>query len=212
LSGTKGNIIPKRISTDDLIRELHATLVEAGRCLRYWRVFNNPSTPPDWELKLGTYRVFFRTTRSAFLTTAIIDLYKLYDPTRPAMNLGELQSRAAGKHPGDANVSKAAALIASASSLWKRIQVLRNKVFAHRDTRNDVDYWFRLAAVSPDALFKLHDVSEEVLNLLSYAHDRSSYVSAKLREPSDLQQMLGDLASMRLPPIKPMQRSRGKRD
>lgn len=187
----------KRMTTDDLIREVYATVFEASECLRYWRVFNDPNTPRDWEPFINTYRAFFWTARSAFLTTAIVDLYKLYDPQQPAVSLHGLCSRMSSEHPSDGSISKAKGLIATAGPLWERVRVLRHKVFAHRDSAGDVDHWFQVASISPDDLFRLHSLSEDALNVLSYARDRSSYVASRLAEPSDLHRLLRDLAATR---------------
>jgi len=187
----------KKMTTDDLVHEVYATVFEAGQCLRYWRVFNDPSTPREWEPFIQTYRAFFWTAKSAFLTTAIVDLFKLYDPQRPAVSLDRLCSHVASDHPGDGSISKAKDLLAAARPLWKRVRVLRHKVFAHRDSDGDVDHWFQVASVSPNDLFRLHSLSEETLNVPSYARNRTSYVSSKLDEPSDFHALLRDLASTR---------------
>jgi hypothetical protein len=87
----------------DLVRELEATVIEAGQCLRYWRAFNDPDHIDVRTPVMNRYPDFFSRARRAFFTTAIVDLYKLFDTTKNTATIRTLRKRVGAeplKHPG----------------------------------------------------------------------------------------------------------------
>jgi hypothetical protein len=189
------------MKTEDLIRELEATVIEAGQCLRYWRVFNDPKHVKERTRTMNGYPLFFRTARRAFLTTAIVDLYRLYDLRSDTATIHTLRmgvaSENALKYP--AAVAKADAAIAKARSIWERVRVLRHKLFAHRADAGDSNYWFQQSGISSNALFTLHSLSKQAVKNLSHARDGSSH-AFNLEGAYEFDELLKDLGAGALRP------------
>lgn len=188
-----------KISTDNLIAEIEATVTEAGQCLRYWRVFNDPKHVKERTRVMNGYPLFFSTARRAFLTTAIVGLYRLYDARSDTATIHALRKRVAGekmlKYPAAA--AKADVAIPKALPIWRRIGVLRHKLFAHRADAGDSKYWFEQAGISSNGLFTLHSLSKQAVKNLSHARNGSSH-AFNLEGPGEFDQLLGDLEHARL--------------
>jgi hypothetical protein len=186
-----------KLSTDDLFKELYATVSQAGQCLRYWRAFNDPKHVKERTRIMDAYPIFFATARP-FLTTVIVDLYRLYDTVPNTVTIPALYKRVVdeGQLKRPASLPKAAVAIAKAKPLWKGVCILRHKVFAHRDDGGDVNLWFKLAGVSPHILFALHSRSKRALNELSYARDANTY-AFNLEGLSEFTDLLEDIGRAR---------------
>ncbi len=91
------------ITTPDLIKELEGTVTETGLCLSYWRVFNDPEHPkerPAVRNLIDRYPLFYRTAQHAFLTTALVDVYKLYDKRRDTATMVATFKAVTGQREG----------------------------------------------------------------------------------------------------------------
>ena len=181
------------VSFDSLRSELKETLYEAGQCLHYWRCYNTPETVEPNIEAMNRFPWFFQIARRAFLNTALIDLCKLHERRPDSLSLHTLLRSAEGLSLAQPErLLEAEQSLKLAAPIHQKVRILRNKVFAHRNVNRDRDEWFTQAAVSPNALFELHEISKQIFNHISSAYDRSSN-SFSLEGPQQFEQLLAAL-------------------
>ena len=103
-------------------------------------------------------------------------LYRLYETRRDTFNIPSLL-----KIIRDPNVFPASVfeevdkIYARARPLWVKVSVLRNEAFGHRILDLSVEDVFGKANVTRDELKELIDLTKQLMNTLSLAHDDSTH-------------------------------------
>jgi hypothetical protein len=110
------------------------------------------------------------TSLQAHFLATIVTLYNLYETRSESISLSRLVQDAS-----EDLRSELRPMLNEANSIWrKKITVLRNDVYAHlSDT--DVLAKYSDAALSPNEIERLIDLSKQLVNKLSYANDRGTF-------------------------------------
>lgn len=116
---------------------------------------------------MSDYPLFFKLAVGACLDAALIALYSLYDG---ALSIPRLLEGAPGQLKEELAEKQR-----EAQSIWKKVRLIRNRALAHIDEILDVDQAFARAKLTPTEIRRLIDLSKELVNGLSYWHDRSTF-------------------------------------
>ena len=155
----------------DRIKQVADRVTFASMNYRIWRIYTEPGDRAKYLGVLQRYNSFFRTSLQAHFVAIIITLYSLYETRRESISLTRLVQELS-----DAKLrSELQPVLDEANGIWrKKITILRNDVYAHL---SDIDFGakFSEARISPNEIEQLIKLSKDLVNKLSYAHDRSSF-------------------------------------
>ena len=121
---------------------------------------------------LGRFAYYFDVAKEAHLSTAIISLYLLLETRKDTVNLQQLLAALEATDSAAAagvkeQLADQLALLASARP---KIAILRNRVYAHRDSGAPLEHWFEQAHLSVahvrELVWAFQRVTEEVQRCL----------------------------------------------
>lgn len=187
--------------TDEIgkyIEELRHTVTMAGLNYEVWWVYKGQDTRPEYTDTMNRYNLFFQTSIHAHFVALLVALYRLYETRSDTYNIPTLLKKlqkAKGMPPETLDELEKLYLD-SAKPLWIKVNILRNKAFGHRSKAHSVGDVFKEAAVSPNELRDLVEVTKELLNKLLLAWDNSSH-AFNLGSREATVKMLNDLRSLK---------------
>ena len=156
------------------ISELRHTVTVAGLNYEIWWVYKGSDTRPSYLQTMNRYTPFFNTSLHAHFVATLVALYRLYETRNDTFNVPKLLDRVRSERLFQASDFKRIQdLHDRAIPLWKKVAILRNKAFGHRSTAHTVDDVFTEAKVSPNELKHLMEITKQLLNEISRAHDHS---------------------------------------
>jgi hypothetical protein len=118
----------------------------------------------------------------------IVTLYALYETRRGSISL----TRLVRSTSDDKLRAELQPILDEATDIWrKKITILRNEVYAHLFD-NDLRAKFLEANLLPNEIERLIELSKQLLNKLSYAHDHSRFAFG-LEPASDTYNLLDRL-------------------
>jgi hypothetical protein len=154
----------------DRLKQVADRITFASMNYRIWRIYTEPGDRAKYLGVLQRYNSFFLTSIRAHFVATIITLYGLYETRRESISL----TRLVPDFPDPILRSEIQPMLDRANIIWRKtITILRNDVYAHlSDT--DFEATFAEANISPDEIEALLKLSQDLLNKLSYANDRST--------------------------------------
>jgi hypothetical protein len=168
-----------REEIDRYIGELQQTMIVAVVNYDIWRVFTD--TRSKYAEAMEIYNQFFRTSIHAHFVALVIAVYRLYE-TKPSrgktdtFNIPTLLTKLTNS--GDIPASVIVQLNETQSKvepIWNKIKILRNRVFGHRSQAHTIPELFQEAAITPNELDRIIELTKSLLNTLTYSWNRSTY-------------------------------------
>ncbi len=153
---------------NDKLQEVAYRIKFAIMDYRIWRIYTEPGDRAKYLEVLRRYNSFFSTSLRAHFLAVIITLYSLYETRRDSISL----SRLVQDTPDDKLRHELQPILDEARSIWRKIAILRNEVFAHL---SDTDCETKLAdaKLSPNEIERLIELSKHLVNKLSYTSDHT---------------------------------------
>lgn len=188
--------VKMKVTVDQYVSELRQTVIVASLNFDVWWVFKSRDTRPLYADAMNRYLQFFTTSIHAHFVALLMALYRLYETRRDTFNIPSLL-----KIVRDPNVFPASVfeevdkIYARARPLWVKVSVLRNEAFGHRILDLSVEDVFGKANVTRDELKELIDLTKQLMNTLSLAHDDSTH-AFNLDATRDTLRMLDDLKGL----------------
>jgi hypothetical protein len=188
--------VKMKVTVDQYVSELRQTVIVASLNFDVWWVFKSRDTRPLYADAMNRYLQFFTTSIHAHFVALLMALYRLYETRRDTFNIPSLL-----KIIRDPNVFPASVfeevdkIYARARPLWVKVSVLRNEAFGHRILDLSVEDVFGKANVTRDELKELIDLTKQLMNTLSLAHDDSTH-AFNLDATRDTLRMLDDLKGL----------------
>ncbi len=155
----------------DCIRELQNLVTNADFNFKIWWIYKNQSDREKYLKTLSEYSLFFMASLSAHFAAMIGALCALYETRNNTVNV----SRTLKMLPVEV-VESVKDKLDEAERIWRKIYLIGKNVFHHRNLELNSGEVFAQAKLTPDDLRRLIEVSKEIVNKLSYAHDRSTHV------------------------------------
>lgn len=152
-------------ATDEELRvvteELRRLLTVAGLNFEAWLALQ---TTPNWRVQ-NRYIPYFQTAINAHFTSMVMAFYCLHETNRKSVNIQKLlrQLQAANRLP-QVTLNLLETARADIKPLWIKINVLRNKVFGHREQGITFEDVFAQAGVKPRDFEILFDKTAKLLN------------------------------------------------
>jgi len=152
-----------------LLREhvtaVHHLLIRAALNYDIWWVYKSKETRPLYIKTMNEYVAFFSSGIHAHFLAYVAAMYALYETRRDTHNCNQLLKLFAAE-PGvpQGRVREVKALLAEARPIWVKVGVLRNEVFGHLAVGTSTSSAFAKAAVKPDDLAHLLELSKQLLN------------------------------------------------
>lgn len=171
------------------LKQVADRITFAAMNYRIWRIYTEPKDRTKYLNVLRKYNSFFLTSLQSHFLTTIITLYGLYETRTESISVGRLI-----QEMSDQNLRiELDPLLDEANSIWrKKITILRNDVYAHLSGAA-LGEKFSAANLSPNEIERLIELSKQIVNKLSYAHDRSTF-AFNLDPASDTYNLLAKLA------------------
>jgi hypothetical protein len=182
-----------RAKVDFYIHELRQTVTAAGLNYEVWWVYKGEHTRPKYVEAMRRYNLFFRTSIHAHFVALLIAFYRLYETRKDTYNIPSLLKtlRRDNLLP-IATLDQLDRIHEKAQPLWVKVNILRNKAFGHRSSAHTIEDAFREAAVTPNELKQLFELTGQLLNHLTLAWSDGAH-AFNLGSGDDAIRLLDDL-------------------
>ncbi len=119
---------------------------------------------------MNQYVAFFSSGIHAHFIAYVAAMYAMYETRKDTYNCNQLLKLFAAE-PGvtSEQISKVKSLLVEAKPIWLKVDVLRNEVFGHLAANTSTSAAFKKAAVKPDELARLLELSKQALNAVRAA-------------------------------------------
>lgn len=179
------------------IEELRHTVTVSSLNYEIWWVYKGKDTRPEFIDVMNDYSIFFQTSIHAHFVSLLVGLYRLYENRPDTYNITKLLELIRN-HPNFSGevMQEITGIYEEAKPLWLKVRLLRNKAFGHRCNAHTVEEVFKEAAVSPDNLKDLLELTKKLLNAISHAYSRNTH-AFNLGAREDIINLLNDLKRLR---------------
>jgi hypothetical protein len=137
-----------------------------------WIYFEGQETQSGIFEAMDRYSEFFRFTPHAFLATFIIYISGLLEKRRDTINLRRISQRMKSENLISTELANEIVVTLNETEpLTMKVRKLRNNAFAHRSAIHTYDEVFKIAAVKPDQLRELTEITLVMTNKLCTARE-----------------------------------------
>lgn len=135
------------------VNELRHTATTAGFNYDIWWVYKGADTRPKYLKSMNRYTLFFQTSLHAHFIALLVELYRLYETRSDTFNVPSLLKLLKSKNAvSSAELHTLSSRYAAVKPLWLKVNILRNRAFAHRSSAHTVAEVFKEAGVTPEEL------------------------------------------------------------
>ena len=182
---------------DRYISELRHTTTVAGLNYEIWWAYTSTDTRPVYVDVMNRYALFFQTSIHAHFVALLVTLYRLYETRDDTFNIPTLLKILKAESRLEVATLEQLEVIYKdeANPLWIKVSILRNKAFGHRSVAHTTEEVFREAAVTPNELCNLMEVTKKLLNELTHAWN-NSFHAFNLGSREDALRLLNDLKTV----------------
>jgi hypothetical protein len=138
--------------------------VRARALYDIWWLYESVDTRPRYASTINTYSEFFRYDIHALLVAMTVHVCMLYDKDNRTIGLMHLIKEVEQQNGKSARLASARTLADQVKATVKSMTFLRNHVFAHRNASIRYDGAFQKAAVKPNDIRDLIDISLKIAN------------------------------------------------
>jgi hypothetical protein len=172
---------------DQRLDRIGQHIVRARLFLDLWFYFEERDSRRKIIDTMQEYNEFFRFTPHAYLVAYVIYMAGVFDKRRDTNSLARLIREV--KSAGQLKAHDAAivdALLTEAKPIADKVIILRHKAFAHRSAHLSYNDVFKMAAVKPDQLRDLTDITLKIANRLLLARGlQDQYFTELPREAAE---------------------------
>ncbi len=152
------------------VEELRHAVTVAWLNYEIWWIYQSSDTRPEYVDTMNRYSLFFHTSIHAHFVASLVALYRLYETREDTYNIPTfLKLLQDGRAVPPETIDALNDLYGQAKPLWVKVNVLRNKAFGHRSKAHTVSEVFNEAAVKPDDLRDLAELTKKLLNTATTA-------------------------------------------
>lgn len=147
---------------------LNQILSDARNSYEIWWGYLRTKNNSKYLVKFLKYKVFFESIGNSSITSLVINSFKLYDTGRNSYSIPHLINDINKKRllsiTDNENIreKKRKAII-----IWKKVEQLRHKLFAHRDKNLTVAEIYNIAHITPNHFRDLIQYTLEILNYIA---------------------------------------------
>jgi hypothetical protein len=158
------------------LSELRRGITVAALNHEVWWTYRNKDTPCELLKAMGPYNRFFATAMHAHFVTLFVSLYWLYETRDDTYNIPHfLKCLKKHKKLAPELLARLDGLHKDAKQLWKKVSKLRSEAISHRSIKLSSEELFAKANLSSAELRRLIEQTEQLLNAVSQAIDRSAH-------------------------------------
>jgi hypothetical protein len=159
------------------VEVLRHTMVTAGLNYEIWWVYKDKTSRSRFAKTMNRYTPFFQAGIHAHFVAYLVAIHRLHEKRRDTVNISRFIDalEAAGSVKPQV-ITAARKGITEAKPLWIKAGILRNEAFAHRAETQNISEVFRKAAVKPDELVRLNQLTKEILNGLTSHWNKTAHV------------------------------------
>lgn len=178
---------------DEKLEELFQDTMRARDTYEAWWYMKNTDVRPTYVDTMNHYSEYFVVAVHSHFVAMLMTLFRLYDKSKDALSIpGLLVSAQSEPRIPQEVAQRANAELELIEPVIKKIKLLRDKVFAHRDRSYTYERAFEEVGLTPDEVGKLTEVTLAIINSLTHALDKSTY-EFEHKTKRDLLKLLGDL-------------------
>lgn len=175
----------------ECLHELRQAASHAALNYEVWWVYKSADTRPLFVDTMNRYPIFFATAIHAHFVAMVSALYRIYETRNDTHNLKTLLAEYS-LHFGSNQTDQFEMRFAALKPIWIKVGQLRNEAFGHRSADKTMKEVFAAAQITPDEFGKLILGTQDLLNSISLAYDKSFHAfNTGARE--DTLQLLKDL-------------------
>lgn len=161
---------------EQYIQDLANTIYAAESNYEMWLFYKD--SKKHFEVNPNEYPLFFKTSIHAHFVAMIIALYRLFEnrKKRDTVNFnGLIKLLKEDCSFPEKELSRFVSEIKEAKVFWKKVSILRNKLFAHKANSLNYIQIFKEANITPNQLRDLIKDSKTLLNEISSALNIDTY-------------------------------------
>ena len=162
---------------NQFIDELRHSMVVAELNYQIWWVYKEKTLRTRYAGTMNRYSPFFQTGIHAHFVSYLVAIYRLHEKRKDTINIPRFVDmlEKTGAVNGQA-IATGRKLLLQSKSLWIKVGILRNEAFAHRADAKGVSDVFGKAAVKPDQLVELNELTKKILNGLTGHWNKTAHI------------------------------------
>jgi hypothetical protein len=182
---------------DEKLEELFQDLMRARDTYEAWWNLKNEEVRPKYVATMNRYSEYFIVAVHSHFVAMLMALFRLYDDTSPkALSIPRFLVSAQSEAGVPREVrERAEAGLKSVEPTIKKIRLLRDKVFAHRDRSYTYERALEEVDLIPDEIGRLTEDTLVIINSLMRARNQGAY-EFEHKTKRDLLKLLSDLNSL----------------
>jgi hypothetical protein len=182
---------------DEKLEELFQDLMRARDTYEAWWNLKNEEVRPKYVEAMNRYSEYFIVALHSHFVAMLMALFRLYDDTNPkALSIPRFLVSAQSEPNMPREVrERAEAGLQRVAPVVKKIRLLRDKVFAHRDRSYTYERALEEVDLTPDEIGQLTDDTLVIINGLMKARKKGTY-EFEHKTKRDLLKLLADLHSL----------------
>lgn len=180
---SKGQKAEFEMNKRSLIKDLNDILdiIEDSRySYSIWLILVSRDVRSKYLNIMLRYGNFFQPTATAHITAFIVNLYKLFDPHNRALSIDKILKNANEISRSRIDNKKIRKLKNNANKIWKKIKILRNSHFAHKEYNRTEGEIYKLAELRPNEIEQLIDIGIEICYEIGAAIDAETRIIDEL--------------------------------
>ncbi len=146
------------------LKNILSIIEDAHYSYEIWWILVSSDDRNKYFRHMVHYKEFFQPTAHAHITSIVINLYKLFETRKDTLNFQRLIKET--EKIGLLDSKEIKSECKEAKDLWKKISILRNKLFAHKNYRLTREAIYREAKINPNQIKRLIELSLIIFNAL----------------------------------------------
>lgn len=144
---------------------LNQILFDTRNFYELWWTYLKLKSKKAYFPKFLQYKEFFETVGGACINGLVVNLFKLYDESKESYSIRHLINDLKENHILD-SLDKDFIRINKKKSekIWKKVKVLRHKLFAHRHRDLTIEEIYDIAKITPNNFRSMIDYTLKILN------------------------------------------------
>lgn len=178
------------------LKDLQQTVIAAERNYEIWWTYKEKESRKKYIDTMNLYSFFFETSIHAHFVALVIAVYRLFDTCHSTINIRALIDLVK-KHNiiPQPDIKTIETFYQQAEPIWRKVKILRHKVFAHRSNKLSAKEAFKRAQINANELKNLIDTTKSILNKITKILGGSDIPHTEVS--GDIVRLLDDLNELR---------------
>jgi hypothetical protein len=155
-------------------------ILRARTFFDFWWISEGVPTRSKYLNAMDCYSEFFRFDSHAHQIAYTIYFCQIFQDKKKTLNIKNVLNEAKTKGLSAIHIEVAEKAFKEGLPIWKKLQIIRNNLFAHRNSLLSYSEAFKKASLTPNEIRRLSELCLEAINSLRKALSQKEYEFSSL--------------------------------